>query len=55
VLFAVGRGQVEHPAVKIMVLASQMQEQEVGDSTNFVILLAGALLEGADELLKMVR
>jgi chaperonin GroEL (HSP60 family) len=32
-----------------------MQEQEVGDSTNFVILLAGALLEGADELLKMVK
>jgi len=45
---------VEHPAAKIMVLASQMQEQEVGDGTNFVILLAGALLEGADELLRMV-
>jgi len=44
---------VEHPAVKIMVLASQMQEQEIGDCTNFVILLAGALLDGADELLKM--
>jgi len=44
---------VEHPAAKIMVLASQMQEQEVGDGTNFVILMAGALLEGADELLRM--
>lgn len=38
-----------------MVLASQMQEQEVGDGTNFVILFAAALLEGADDLLKMVR
>ena len=37
-----------------MVLASQMQESEVGDGTNFVILFAAALLEGADELLKMV-
>ncbi len=46
---------MEHPAAKIMVLASQMQEQEVGDGTNFVILFAAALLEGADDLLKMVR
>ena len=37
-----------------MVLASQMQEQEIGDGTNFVILFCGALLEAADELLKMV-
>lgn len=44
---------VEHPAAKIMVLASQMQEQEIGDGTNFVIIFCGALLEAADELLKM--
>lgn len=44
---------VEHPAAKIMVLASQMQEQEIGDGTNFVIILCGALLDAADELLKM--
>lgn len=31
-----------------------MQEQEVGDGTNFVIILAGALLEQAEHLLKMV-
>lgn len=31
-----------------------MQEQEVGDGTNFVIILAGALLEQAEYLLKMV-
>lgn len=34
--------------------ASEMQEQEVGDGTNFVIILAGALLEQAEHLLKMV-
>ncbi|KAK2714890.1 T-complex protein 1 subunit theta-like [Artemia franciscana] len=44
--------EVEHPAAKIMVLASQMQEQEVGDGTNFVIIFAGALLEAAESLIK---
>lgn len=44
---------VEHPAAKLMVLASQMQEAEVGDGTNFVIIFAGALLECAEELLRL--
>lgn len=44
---------VEHPAAKLMVLAAQMMEQEVGDGTNFVIIFCGALLEGAEELLRM--
>lgn len=34
--------------------ASEMQEQEVGDGTNFVIIFAGALLEQSEYLLKMV-
>lgn len=37
-----------------MILGSQMQEQEVGDGTNFVIILAGALLEQAENLIRMV-
>jgi T-complex protein 1 subunit theta len=45
--------EVEHPAAKLLVLASQMQEQEVGDGTNFVLVLAGALLEQAENLLRM--
>ncbi|KAK9498600.1 hypothetical protein O3M35_003195 [Rhynocoris fuscipes] len=45
--------EVEHPAAKIMILASQMQEEEVGDGTNFVIVLAGSLLENAQDLLRM--
>lgn len=44
---------VEHPAAKLMVLGSQMQDAEVGDGTNFVIVLSGALLEAADELLRL--
>jgi len=45
--------EVEHPAAKMMILGSQMQEQEVGDGTNFVIILAGALLEQAESLIRM--
>lgn len=44
---------VEHPAARLMVMSSQMQESEVGDGTNFVIIFAGALLEGAEELLRL--
>ncbi|XP_042203966.1 T-complex protein 1 subunit theta-like [Homarus americanus] len=45
--------EIEHPAAKLMVLASQMQEQEMGDGTNWVIMFAGALLEAAEDLLRM--
>lgn len=37
----------------MIVMASHMQEQEVGDGTNFVLVFAGALLEHAEELLRM--
>ncbi|KAK8400069.1 hypothetical protein O3P69_003037 [Scylla paramamosain] len=45
--------EIEHPAAKLMVLASQMQEQEMGDGTNWVIIFAGALLEAAEDLIRM--
>lgn len=35
---------IEHPAAKLMIMGSEMQDAEVGDGTNFVIILAGALL-----------
>lgn len=38
----------------MIVMASQQQEQEAGDGTNFVIAFAGALCEQAEELLRMV-
>ncbi|XP_055386829.1 T-complex protein 1 subunit theta [Condylostylus longicornis] len=44
---------VEHPAAKLMVMGSHMQEAEVGDGTNFVVIFAGALLDGAEELLRL--
>ena len=45
--------EVQHPAAKMLVMASHQQEQECGDGTNFVLVFAGALLEQAEELLKM--
>jgi T-complex protein 1 subunit theta len=45
---------VENPAAKLMILASQMQEQEIGDGTNFVVIFSGSLLEDAEDLLRMV-
>jgi len=46
--------QVQHPAAKMILMASQQQEQEAGDGTNFVIAFAGALVENAEELLRLV-
>ncbi|KAF1453237.1 T-complex protein 1 subunit theta, partial [Spheniscus mendiculus] len=45
--------EVQHPAAKMLVMASHMQEQEVGDGTNFVLVFAGVLLELAEDLLRM--
>jgi T-complex protein 1 subunit theta len=44
---------VVHPAAKLLVMASQQQESEMGDATNLVIVLAGELLRKAEELLRM--
>ncbi len=35
-------------------MASDMQEKEVGDGTNFVLIFGGQLLQNAAELLNMV-
>ncbi|KAI9741142.1 MAG: T-complex protein 1 subunit theta [Cirrosporium novae-zelandiae] len=44
---------VVHPAAKLIVMASQQQEAELGDATNLVIVLAGELLKKAEDLLRM--
>lgn len=44
---------VVHPAAKLMVMASQQQEAEIGDATNMVIVLCGEMLKKAEELLRM--
>merc|ERR1740130_1657158 len=47
--------EVQHPAAKLLVMASKMQESEVGDGTNFVVVLAGELLVLAEDLLKKAQ
>lgn len=44
---------VNHPAAKMVSLAAQMQEQECGDGTHYVVALAGELLNQAEGLIKM--
>ncbi|WPH02805.1 T-complex protein 1 subunit theta [Acrodontium crateriforme] len=44
---------VVHPAAKLLVMASQQQEAEMGDATNMVIVFAGELLKKAEELIRM--
>jgi T-complex protein 1 subunit theta len=44
--------EVAHPAARMLVLAAQMQEQEYGDNTNFVVSFAGELLKMAEDLIR---
>ncbi|KAG1659290.1 T-complex protein 1 subunit alpha [Nymphon striatum] len=43
---------VEHPAAKVLVELAQLQDQEVGDGTTSVVIIAAELLKNADELVK---
>lgn len=42
---------VQHPAAKMMVEISKATDNEVGDGTTSTVILAGALLENAEELI----
>ncbi|KAI9292045.1 T-complex protein 1 subunit alpha [Neoconidiobolus thromboides FSU 785] len=42
--------EVEHPAGKVLVELAQQQDQEVGDGTTSVVLIAAELLKRANEL-----
>ena len=42
---------VQHPAAKMMVEISKATDNEVGDGTTSVVILAGALIERAEELI----
>ncbi|CAN5631002.1 thermosome subunit beta [soil metagenome] len=44
---------VEHPAAKVIIEASNAVDNAVGDGTTSVVVLAGALVEKAEELLEM--
>ena len=42
---------VQHPAAKMMVEISKATDNEVGDGTTSVVIIAGALIEKAEELI----
>ena len=41
---------VEHPAAKVLCELAELQDQEVGDGTTSVVLIAAELLKNADQL-----
>src|SRR5205809_1380641 len=43
---------VQHPAAKMLVEVSKTTDNEVGDGTTSAVVLAGALLEKAEELIE---
>ena len=45
--------EIVHPAAKLLVMASQQQEAEMGDNTNLVLIFAGELLKKAEQLITM--
>ncbi|GBF88190.1 T-complex 1 subunit alpha, partial [Raphidocelis subcapitata] len=44
--------EVEHPAAKILVELADLQDQEVGDGTTSVVILAAELLRRANDLVR---
>uniref|UniRef100_A0A0G4GJG7 T-complex protein 1 subunit alpha n=1 Tax=Chromera velia CCMP2878 TaxID=1169474 RepID=A0A0G4GJG7_9ALVE len=45
--------EVQHPAAKVLVDLSELQDQEVGDGTTSVVLIAAELLKRANELVRI--
>lgn len=45
--------EVQHPAARLLLMASQQQGREAGEGTNLVVLLAGELLASAERLLRI--
>lgn len=44
--------EVTHPAAKVLVELSQIQDREVGDGTTSVVILAAEFLKRANDLVK---
>ena len=44
--------EVEHPAARVLVDLAQLQDQEVGDGTTSVVIIASELLRRGNELVK---
>ena len=45
--------EIEHPAARMIAMASDAQDKECGDGTNLVVSLAGELLGRTEELVRM--
>ncbi|CCK71639.1 uncharacterized protein KNAG_0H02250 [Huiozyma naganishii CBS 8797] len=45
--------EIVHPAVKVLVMATEQQKLDVGDGTNLVMVLAGELLNVSEKLIAM--
>lgn len=43
--------EIQHPVARLLVELSKSQDNEVGDGTTGIVVLAGALLEQAEKLL----
>lgn len=44
--------EVDHPAARVLVDLAQLQDEEIGDGTTSVVIIAAELLKNADELVK---
>ena len=44
--------EINHPSAKLIAMASKMQKEDWGDSTNYVVTLAGELLTQGELLIK---
>merc|ERR1719376_1039682 len=42
--------EVEHPAAKVLVELAELQDEEVGDGTTSVVIIAAELLRNAEDL-----
>ncbi|CAL9735028.1 T-complex protein 1 subunit theta [Monosporozyma servazzii] len=45
--------EIVHPAVKLLVMATEQQKIDMGDGTNLVMILAGELLNVSEKLIAM--
>ncbi|AEY95563.1 FACR045Wp [Eremothecium gossypii FDAG1] len=45
--------EIVHPAVKVLVMATEQQKIDVGDGTNMVMVLAGELLNLSEKLISL--
>lgn len=45
--------EIVHPAVKVLVMATEQQKIDMGDSTNLVMILAGELLNVSEKLISL--